>query len=378
MKICIVSYIYPYPERGYNPGIERVVQESARALARRGHEVHVITTYRNGGEKKVSNDDGVIIHRIPDSRQLLGRVGSAFSLDFLSINYSLRSYRDLLNSSDVVHTFTPIVWKCFSTPLIAHYHHWDDPNELMEYLYLPSSHWLWLKCYAIADTVISVSEYSAQDLSHRGVNEEKIRIVPNGVDPDTYHPGPSQVDLNQWENTLLYVGPLSERKGIKYLLTAMDDILEQYSEVGLIIVGGGDKRHLQNLAKNLGIESHIRFDGFVSEKLLPEYYRAADIFVFPSLLEGFGMVLVEAMASGLPVISTTSSAIPEVVGDAGILVSPKSSAEIAEAVETLILNTRYAQSIGSSGRDRVNNQFTWDNTGKKLQEIYNELRENDS
>nr|WP_236642342.1 glycosyltransferase [Salinigranum halophilum] len=198
------------------------------------------------------------------------------------------------------------------------------------------------------------------------------------MDPDTYHPGPSQVDLNQWENTLLYVGPLSERKGIKYLLTAMDDILEQYSEVGLIIVGGGDKRHLQNLAKNLGIESHIRFDGFVSEKLLPEYYRAADIFVFPSLLEGFGMVLVEAMASGLPVISTTSSAIPEVVGDAGILVSPKSSAEIAEAVETLILNTRYAQSIGSSGRDRVNNQFTWDNTGKKLQEIYNELRENDS
>lgn len=139
MKVTFITYIYPYPERGYNPGVERVIQEIARDLVRQGHDVHVLTTYRNGAERQHVEDHGVKIHRVADTRQYLGKLGSLFSIDLLSLNYSIREYMHLLEESDIVHTFSPLLKKFFSTPLIAHYHHWDDPSELMEYLYLPQA-----------------------------------------------------------------------------------------------------------------------------------------------------------------------------------------------------------------------------------------------
>jgi len=371
MKITFITYIYPYPDRGYNPGIERVVQEFARELVQQGHDVHVLTTYRNGGSKKTETDKGVCLHRIPDARQYFGKVGSIFSIDLLSINYSIKEYSSLLESSDIVHTFTPIVWKFFSTPLIAHYHHWDEPSELAEYLYLPTSHRFWMQCYDRADRIIAVSEFSAADLASRGVDRNKIETVPNGVDTDTYYPGSSSIEFKEWDQILLYVGPLMERKGLEYLIKAMPNVLSEHPNTGLIVVGSGEEKPLLKIANDQDVCDHIQFEGFVPEDKLPDYYRAADVFVFPSLLEGFGMVLVEAMASGLPVISTTASAIPEVVGDSGLLVPPRDEINLAATVCDL-LDSGELDQWGTWAQTRVQNKFTWTQTTSDLYSVYTE------
>ncbi|WP_083881620.1 glycosyltransferase family 4 protein [Haloferax elongans] len=370
MKVTFLTYIYPYPERGFNPGIERVIQEFARNLVDKGHEVHVLTTYRNGGSEKHGEDQGVRIHRVSDTRRYLGRVGSLLSLDLLSLNISFKSYSELLETSDVVHAFTPIIHKFFSTKLVSHYHHWDDPSQPLEYLYLPSSHLLWKQCYEISDKVVAVSEYSATDLSERGVDDEKLVVVPNGVDTGKYNPGPSDIEFNEWETVLLYVGPLMDRKGIEYLIQSLPTILDKYPKTGLVIVGGGESDTYEELADSLGVKDNIRFEGFVPDEKLPEYYRGADIFAFPSLLEGFGMVLIEAMASGLPVVSTTSSAIPEVVGDAGLLCEPASVSPIAKQVCDLIENPELQHELSESGLTRVESKFTWNAATEQLIEHY--------
>lgn len=370
MKITFVTYIYPYPERGYNPGIERVVQELARELDQQGHEVHVLTTFRNGGKSEYERDDGVHIHRTPDTRHYFGRAGSLFSLDMLSLNYSIRSHAELLESSDIVHTFTPLVWNFFSTPLVAHYHHWDEPDDPIEYLYLPTSHRLWMRSYEIADRVAAVSEYSAHDLANRGFNGNKIEIIPNGVDTDTYHPGESDIEFEDWDSVILYVGPLMERKGLKYLIHAMRDVLKEFPDTGLVLVGSGDRIRLDLLAEDLGVRENIRFTGFVSDNDLPEYYRAADIFVLPSLLEGFGMVLLEAMASGCAIVSTTTSAIPEVVDDAGVLVPPRDAQSLAYELKSLISNPKRRQVIQDDCLARAQGRFTWSASAEWLVDVY--------
>ena len=374
MKILFTTYIYPYPERGYNPGIERVIQESARALSDQGNEVHVVTTYRNGGTKKEEKDGEIHLHRVSDTRRYLGRLGGLFSIDFISLNYSLAGYSDLIESSDIVHTFTPIFWKFFDTPLISHYHHWDDPEEFVQYLYLPFYQKLLMRCYEQSDRIIAVSEYSKQDLVARGIKEQQIYVIPNGVDTDIYYPGESSLDF-EWETTLLYVGPLIERKGIEYLLRAMPTVLSENSDVGLVLVGKGKSEELKQLSEDLEIENHVRFEGFVPESQLPEYYRASDVFVFPSLLEGFGMVLLEAMASGLPVISTKISAIPEVVGDAGILVEPRNVERLASEI-VCILSDLKMDELSENSKSRVENEFTWQDTADLLTENYEEVIEN--
>lgn len=371
MKISFLSYIYPYPDRGYNPGIERVVEEFAKELAQQGHDVHVVTTYRNGGNKRFETTEGVALHRIPDTRYYLGKIGSVFSIDLLSINYSIKQYIRLLESSDIVHTFTPLVWKPFSTPLIAHYHHWDDPNEMLDYLHLPTNHFLWMQCYDLADRIVAVSNYSANDLSSRGVSREKIDIVPNGVDINRFHPGSSTVEFEEWERVLLYVGPLAERKGLQYIIRAMPSILRKYPDTGLVLVGSGEKEDLRQLAEELNVLDNVHFEGFVPDDDLPDYYRSADVFVFPSLLEGFGMVLVEAMASGLPVVSTTATAIPEVVDNAGLLVPPRDQSELATAVSTLIENG--FDSWSEKSLDRALGHFTWTETTNQLCSVYNKV-----
>lgn len=373
MKITFISYIYPHPDRGYNPGVERVVQEFARELVDQDHEVHVLTTYRNGGTEQHELDEGVHIHRFKDSRYYLGRVGSVFSIDHASINFSIRKYSDLLEESDIVHTFTPIVDKLFTTPLVSHYHHWDNSSNLMDYLYLPTSHKMWLYCYEVSDRIIAVSSYSAEDLSKRGPDKSKIRVVPNGVDKNVFKPGDSSVDLGLWDNTLLYVGPLSERKGLKYLIMSLPDIVAEHKNTGLIIVGGGEKETLIALAESLGVQDSIRFEGFVPDSKLPEYYRAADLFVFPSLLEGFGMVLLEAMASGLPVVASDTTAIPEVVGTAGCLVRVADPQSMSSNINSLLNNPTKMESLSNQAMCRVNENFTWSKSVEKLVSEYSEL-----
>ncbi|MCU4802069.1 glycosyltransferase family 4 protein [Halobacteria archaeon HArc-gm2] len=372
MNVVFTTYVYPHPDPGFNPGIERVVGELAEAVSAKGHDVTVLTTYRNGGTKKREYHEGVEIIRLADVRERIGRLGSIFSLDFLSLNYLINRQSRVLSEADVVHTFTPIVHKGFDAPLVSHYHHWDTPGSATEYLYLPTAHKMWMRTYAISDRVVSVSDYSANDLVERGVPAEKITTVYNGVDFENDGEATADVSSDS-EFDLLYVGPLTERKGIEYLIRSMPDILAEHPGANLHIVGGGDQEEYADLAERIGVAESVEFAGFVEEERLVSYYVSADVFILPSLLEGFGMVLAEAMCFGTPVVASDTSAIPEVVDDAGLLVEPKDSTAIAENVCRILSDSELRNTLKERGVQRVKERFRWEGSATELIYMYSNL-----
>lgn len=137
----------------------------------------------------------------------------------------------------------------------------------------------------------------------------------------------------------LTVARLEPRKDLKTLLFSAKNLLERYANLRFLIVGEGvQQQELWQLNKQLETEKRVIFAGRVSDQELPCYYAAGDVFVLPSLYEGFGIVYAEAMASGLPVVSTTAGAIPEVVGEAGLLVKPGDAVQLEKALERIYLD----------------------------------------
>jgi len=378
MKVTFISYTYPHPKRGFNPGIERVIESVSQELARKGLNIQVITTYsRNNGKKRKENVNGVEIHRIKDVRDICGRVGSIFSLDLLSINYFVKKYNGILYDSDIIHVFTPFLLNIPEVPVVSHFHHPEKIRNFKECLYLPTSNYLWKKTYVKSDAIISVSKYSARHLTKNGISSNKIFVVPNGVDIKKFNP---YVDTSRLENrfignnVLLYVGPIIQRKGLTCLIKSMPKILAEHKDTILVLVGKGDQEeNLKRLSNELSISRNVIFEGFVPEDQLPMYYNACDLFVFPSLQEGFGMVLAEAMACEKPVVASNTTAIPEVVGDAGILVEPGNPDALAEAIIESLNDEHMRKRLGMKALKRVRENFSWNMATEKLLSVYQKV-----
>lgn len=373
MNICIISYVYPFPERGYFPGIERVVSNHAQRLSERGHNVSVITTYRNGDEKHTSDGD-VKIHRVLDSREMMGKIGSVFAIDRLSFAIAAKTTSTPLSQYDLIHTHSPLVLPPREVPLVAHHHHWKEYDGLKDYLWLPMVEWQWMKTYDHAKKIITVSDYSKSRLAARGVEHNKIKTLYHGVNTKQFKKdGAILKDNYDCEHIVLYVGPLIKRKGLDTLIDAFALLREQMDTVELVIVGDGDQEKYREMAESEGIGDVVHFVGFVQEELLPQYYRTADLFVLPSRLEGFGQVLLEAMASGTPVIGTNTTSIPEVVGEAGILIEPNNSNVLEENMRKLLEDERLSRNLSMQGMKRVSEIFSWEVQLDSLENLYHQL-----
>jgi len=177
---------------------------------------------------------------------------------------------------------------------------------------------------------------------------------------------------------LLFCGRLNgprEQKGVDVLLKAMPTILKEH-DVMLNIIGTGPRANkYKELAERLGINKHVKFLGFVEHKVLPEYYANADLFVFPSRRESFGLVLAEAMAMGLPAVSTQVGAIPEVIKnrETGILAPPDDPKNFAEAVNSLLDDPKKMKIMGLKGRERAKKYFTWQKVVKRVEDEYKNI-----
>jgi glycosyltransferase involved in cell wall biosynthesis len=167
---------------------------------------------------------------------------------------------------------------------------------------------------------------------------------------------------------LLYVGFSTPRKGLEYLAEALKSLP---SNVKLVIIGrwetGYRKRFLRALG---GAEQRVLEIGYAPDEEMPVYYSLADIFILPSLLEGFGLPLVEAMACGLPVVAAASGSIPEVVGEAGILVPPRDGVALAQAVSKLLKNPTLRRRLRLAGRQNVESRFVRDRMVAETLEFY--------
>ncbi len=232
------------------------------------------------------------------------------------------------------------------------------------------------------DRVITVSQSSARDTNlFFNVAADKMRVVYNGIDTEIYSVN-EQASRNR--TGLIMVANTDDRKkGILYLLQALQ--LLRGDGIKLTIVDDAERHssyiedvgplpsYGSKLVRKLGLDGMVQFTGRLTREELALRYSAAQIAVVPSLYEGFGLPAAEAMACGVPVISTTGGALPEVVGDAGVLVPPGNADALAAAIKQLLRDEQAQQRMSEAGRERVKERFSWEQAARKTLEVYQEV-----
>lgn len=234
-----------------------------------------------------------------------------------------------------------------------------------------------------ADRIITVSESAKRDIIRNlEVEASKIDVIYPGIDLEVYNKIYNEDEKRKVkkkyslpENYLLYLGTIEPRKNLVNVLKAFAKFKEKDKKMKLVISGklGWKSENIPELIENLGIKDDIIFTGYVDENDKVLIYKLAQIFLFPSIYEGFGMPILEAMAAGIPVITSNCSSMPEVVGEAGILINPNSYDEISNAIENIINeDDKSLQKRITLGIERSRN-FTWEKSSKQLEKIYNSM-----
>lgn len=229
-----------------------------------------------------------------------------------------------------------------------------------------------------ATLVVTISKYSKEKiLEFYGIESQKIRIVPNGVDPKRFKPENDCSIIRKSlggsdRQIILFVGRLIPRKGLFYLIEASKRIVKERRETLFVIVGDGPlKSHLIAEVKTANLENNFVFLGDVLESELPAVYGCADVFVFPSIQEGQGIALLEAQATGKPIVAFDITGVKEAVveNETGLLVQPD-SVELANAVLRLLSDSSLRERMGKHARSFVENKFTWDICAQGMREVY--------
>ena len=242
------------------------------------------------------------------------------------------------------------------------------------------------KACRLNDIIATVSDYSKQDIAEKvGVPFEKIRVVPNGLreanpkDPSLEKELNNRFGIN--ENFVLNVGGIHERKNIAKLIHAFAGLVNHRGYSGKLLITGNVsgapyQRKMKKICdasvRETGMENRIVFTGYVSEQELDSLFRMAGLLIYPSLYEGFGMPILEAMKMGLPVITSNISAMPEVAGGAAYLVDPNSIEDMKSAMSELLQNRILREEMIEKGLGLVH-PYTWKNVSERYLELYQEI-----
>ena len=407
MKICLLSY------RGnpYCGGQGIYLMYLAKELVKQGHEVHIIV-----GPPYPLETEGVIIHKISNHNYFNNKKdyinpNHPFATlqplnfyEFLSAKFgifpemeafSLRAFfklKELLQTQtfDIIHDnqclgYGFLLIKKLGIPFISTIHHplTIDRSTWFEH---PSSFYLKLKrvlYYPLVmqkyiskkmDKIITVSHDSAQEISKAfKIPSEKIEVIYNGMDDKIFYPLP---EAKKKKNSLLFVGNVEDRKkGVSYLLKALT---LTKNKVNLTIVDGGAPKRsfVPKWISKFNLNDRIIFTGKISIQELLTLYSQTEIAINPSLYEGFGFPVAEAMACALPVISSTGGALPEVVGEhlqTGYLVPPRDAKALADGIDFLIENPNLRKKMGLAAKERILKTFTWEKAAKLLEKSYQEV-----
>lgn len=235
--------------------------------------------------------------------------------------------------------------------------------------------------YIIEDVsqIITVSHYSKSDIQkYFGVDENKITVTHLAADP-IFKPldreNAKRVIFNKYgvdKNYVLYLGGFSKRKNIARLIKAFKKVITEKKEpVNLIILGEYSRsfESLWKLTEELELCDYVKFLNFVPTADLPYFYNGAEIFIYPSLYEGFGLPPLEAMQCGIPVITSNVSSIPEIVGDACLLINPYSVDNIFESMLLLLSDREERQKYGLMGIEKAK-EYSWRETAAKTLQVY--------
>ncbi len=219
------------------------------------------------------------------------------------------------------------------------------------------------------DPVIVVSESTLRDVqSEFGIDPDKLTLVYHGIDTEMFRPMPHiKRKTNQLITTTSADVPI---KGLLYLVRAYAKLLKKHPDLELLTIGKLREGPAERLIKELGIGKNIRFVSGVTDEEIVALYAESTVAVCPSLYEGFGFPPGEAMASGVPVVSTRGGSLPEVVGDAGVLVEPGNADALADGIDGLLSDPKRREELSRLGRERILREFEWSLTGENLVKIY--------
>ncbi len=220
-----------------------------------------------------------------------------------------------------------------------------------------------------AAVVCPVSEYLSRSIQQMGIRG-RFEVVPNVVDPTLFSPEPTAHSRQENKKRLLTVALLTPKKGIPYLLQALATLKEKRDDFALDIVGDGpNRKDYEELAEELGLASIVTFHGFLPKIDVVEFMRQCDAFVLPSLVETFGVVLIEAMACGKPVIATDIGGPNEIISaEVGMLVPPGDPEALAEAVDYLL--DHYHEYDASKIAEYVRSRYSYQAVGQELDGLY--------
>lgn len=361
MRIALFTDTFP-PQIN---GVANVVRNSAEVLAQKGHDVHVFTVASGKSDKNQSFGKFEVTRIF--SMPFFGYKGERFSLPFGLTFAKLKSFRP-----NIIHAHTPFavgweaVWakKILGVPLVGTHHTFFD--HYLKHIYMDYG---WAKkasskyiaaYYNRCDLVISPTRSLAENLKSSGV-ARSIIVVPNSVDTDFFKPAQDKKEKDKLkkqfgfsENVLVYMGRVSYEKSIDVVMRAMSVIALKARDSTFVIIGGGpEKEKLEDLAKRLGIEKHVRFLGFLYGSELVHALQASDLFVTASKSENFPLSVIESMASGLPVVAVSALGLPEIVEDgrSGFLVTQNNPEEIAACVLKLFAERTLLEKYSATSRE---------------------------
>ena len=402
LKICLLSY-RSNPHCG---GQGVYLKNLSRSLKDLGHHVEVIS-----GPPDPQLDDDIPLYqlpgldlynpedpfRVPKLKELMDPINL---MEWIGVStmgfpepftFGLRAYRFLhsrLQAFDIVHDNQSLSYGLWAInkkiPTIATIHHpiTIDRNIAIQAESTPlkkMKQWRWHSFIGMQkrvarslDRIITVSRSARGDICRDfNIRPGLFEIVPNGINTDLFYPIP---EIKRKKNRIIVTNSAdTPLKGLFYLFQAVAELVKTRKIEVTVIGAPKENGRIVKLIKELGIGHLIQFTGRIDNGEFVRQYARATVAVVPSVYEGFGLPVGEAMACAVPVISTTGGALPEVVGDAGILVPPADHRALARAIKEILGNPERAGDLGLAGYRRVQKHFTWFKAAEKTVAAYRKV-----
>jgi len=392
MRVMMLSWEYPPRIVG---GISPHVSDLSRQLAKKGIEVHVVTKSTPLAPDEETEPSGVHIHRVhldhePNDFlheiQLLNRATEARVRELLE-EWRTQGEPTLFHAHDWLSLDAARELKYeYKLPIVATIHATEKgrhggsiSNDTSKYIH-EQEYWLTYEAWRI----IVCSEFMRKEVSESfTVPWDKINVIYNGVDAHKF-----EFDWTEKERLVhraklalpnerivMYVGRFVREKGIHILLNAASIVLSEEPNTKFLIVGGGHRERFEKFVYWAGLRDKILFNGFMANRSLHMLYRVADVAVFPSLYEPFGIVALEGMAAGAPVVTSDAGGFREVVrhDETGTLSFANDPGSLAWAILKVIRDPARAEKLVQAARIRLGKDFDWSRLADQTIAVYNQV-----
>ena len=372
MKILMLTWEYPPRVVG---GIARVVYDLSKTLLKDGHDVTVVT-YREGDAPYFEDDKGVKVYRVDNYM-----INPNNFIDWImQLNFNLIAKANEIiakeGNFDVIHAHDWLVAyaaktlkNSYNIPIVATIHATESGrnsgihDETQRYI----NDTEWMLTYEASEVIVN-SNFMKNELQRLfGLPYEKINVVPNGVNLNLFNGIERDYNFRRKyamdnEKIILFLGRLVYEKGVQHLIAAMPKILNGYHDSKLVICGkGGMLDELKAEAERLGISQKVYFAGYMQGKDVQRMYKAADIAVFPSTYEPFGIVALEAMLSENPIVVSDVGGLNEIVQhkENGMKSYAGNPNSIADSILELLYDHKLCADITKRAKNRVRNEYNW-------------------